>query len=114
MQIALIGIGNTKESAFFERGMLSMADGKKLRDAGVVGEICGRFYDRNGDECDTDFRERVISISLDDLRNIPEVVAITNGTDRTEAICAAIRGGLCKSLVIDDIGATALLACASS
>ena len=114
MQLALIGIGTTKESAFFERGMLSLADGKKLREAGVVGEICGRFYDRNGQECKTDFQERVISISLDDLRSIPEVIAITNGSERTEAISAAIHGGLFKSLVIDEIGANALLASAAT
>jgi len=113
-QIALVGIGTTQNSVFVERGVLTENDAAQLARAGAVGEICGRFYDREGNECETSFRDRVVSIELDDLRRAEEVVAIVAGSDRTEAIRGALRGGLIKSLVIDQRGAIALLESASS
>lgn len=113
-QIALVGIGTTRNSVFVERGVLTDRDAARLAEAGAVGEICGRFYDREGNECEAAFRDRVVSIELDDLRRTEQVVAIVAGSDRTEAIQGALRGGLIKSLVIDQEGAIALLANASS
>jgi DNA-binding transcriptional regulator LsrR (DeoR family) len=86
-----------------------------LRDlgrAGAVGEICGRFIDDKGRECATAWRDRVISVELDQLRKIPQVVGVVSGSDRTAAILAAVRGGILKSLVIDETGATSLLTAA--
>ena len=66
-----------------------------------------------GKECDTSFRDRVVSIELDTLRRAEEVVAVIAASDRTEAIRGALNGGLIKSLVIDQKGAAALLKSAS-
>jgi len=108
--VALVGIGTLENSVFVERGVLSAADLDRLKQRGAVGEVCGRFFDQNGQECDSPWRDRVISVSLEQLHAVPQVVGIIAGTDRSAAIAAAIRGGLLKSLVIDGAGAAALLA----
>jgi deoxyribonucleoside regulator len=110
LQLALVGIGSLDDSAFVERGVFDTGALTRLRGQGAVGEICGRFFDRAGRECRTEYRDRVISIDLDVLRRRPEVVGVTNGASRAEATSAAVRGKLVTSLVIDDIGAQALLA----
>jgi DNA-binding transcriptional regulator LsrR (DeoR family) len=107
-QVALVGIGTLENSVFVERGVLSAADLAKIKQRGAVGEICGRFFDKDGKECDLPWRDRVISIGLEQLRKIPQVIGIVAGSDRSEAISAAIRGKLLKSLVIDSEGARAL------
>ena len=107
--VALIGIGTLENSVFVERGVLSTADLKRLATGGAVGEICGRFFDRNGRECDSPWRDRVISIELEQLRRTPQVIGMIAGADRAEAIRAAVKGGLIKSLIIDVPGALALL-----
>ncbi len=107
---ALVGVGTLHNSVFVERGILTSKDTTRLTKAGAVGEICGRFYDRDGDECQTAYRDRVISIEFDALRRADDVIAVVAGSDRTEAILGALRGGLIKSLVIDRAGAAALLA----
>ena len=109
LHLALVGIGSLDDSAFIERGVLDPAALARLREAGAVGEVCGRFYDARGRECPTDFGARVISIDLESLRRCPNVVAVTNGARRAAAIRAALAGGLVRSLVIDDAGALALL-----
>lgn len=110
MDVALVGIGTLTDSAFIERGVLEPAALAALRTAGAVGEICGRFFDRTGRECATAFRRRVISIGLDELARRPDVVVVTNGPQRAEALRAAFAGDLVKSLVIDEAGARAALA----
>jgi len=109
LHLALVGIGSLDDSAFVERGVLEPAGRARLREAGAVGEVCGRFYDAGGRECPSDFGARVISIDLETLRRCPNVVAVTNGPPRAAAIRAALTGGLVHSLVIDDAGALALL-----
>lgn len=114
--ILFVGIGTLGNSVFAERKVLSPRDIEAVRRAGAVGEMLGRFYDANGRECDTAFKDRVVSLALSELRRVPRVVAVVAGKDRTAAIRAAVRGGLIKGLLIDEGGAAALLqegACAN-
>ena len=108
-ETALVGVGNLQNSVFIERGILQPRDIQELHRAGAVGEILGRFFDENGEECQTSYRQRVMSLPLEGLKAIPNVVAALAGSDRSEALRAALRGGILKSLVIDDDGARALL-----
>ncbi len=110
--VALVGLGTLSNSVFVERGTIDAAMARELERAGAVGEVCGRFFDARGRECATPWRDRVIGIRLDQLRAIPQVIALVSGSDRTAALLAAISGGLIKSLVIDEPGAAALLAAA--
>jgi deoxyribonucleoside regulator len=108
-RVALVGLGTLANSVFVERGTLDAAMVRELERAGVVGEVCGRFIDADGVECATTWRDRVISVQIEQLRKIPQVVAIVSGNDRSAAILAAIKGRLIKALVIDEVGASALL-----
>ncbi len=107
---ALVGVGPLEQSVYSERGVLTVADVTQLRACGAVGEICGRFFDAKGRECTSPWRNRAISIELDHLRKIPQVIGVAAGPDRAPAVAAALRGGLLKSLLIDESGATALVA----
>lgn len=110
--LALVGLGTLANSVFVERGTLDATMSRDLVRAGAVGEVCGRFLDASGRECQTAWRDRVISVQIDQLRKIPQVIGVVSGSDRSAAILAAIRGGIIKSLVIDELGASALLASA--
>jgi len=101
-QVALVGVGTLDNSVFAARGVLTPRDIAGLDACGAVGEICGRFFDRNGQECDSPWRDRVVSISLEQLRRIPRVIGIVAGGDRSVAITAAARGGLLKALVTEE------------
>jgi DNA-binding transcriptional regulator LsrR (DeoR family) len=109
LDLAFVGIGTLEESVFVDRKVLDDAELARARRNGAVGEICGRFFDASGIECASPFRDRVVSIGLDALREGKEVVAVTTGGMRGEAVRAALKGGLVHSLVIDDAGAQAVL-----
>lgn len=106
---ALVGVGPLENSVYIERGVLSAADVAQLRAAGAVGEICGRFFDAKGKECTSPWRNRAISVELEQLRKIPQVIGIAAGPERATAVAGALRGGLLKTLLIDESGAQALL-----
>jgi DNA-binding transcriptional regulator LsrR (DeoR family) len=93
-----------------ERNILGSSAVDRLRRAGAVGELLGRFFDARGRECGTPFRNRVVSLALEDLKRIPRRVGVLAGADRAEAVLAAIRGGLLNALALGEEGATALLA----
>jgi deoxyribonucleoside regulator len=107
---ALVGVGTAYNSVFAERQVLSDTDMARLEKANVVGEICGRYFDASGGECDATLRDRVISVRLEELRGIRNVVAVVSGADRVAAVRAAINGGIVKSVIVDDGLGAALLA----
>jgi DNA-binding transcriptional regulator LsrR (DeoR family) len=53
---------------------------------------------------------RFIAISLEQLRAVPEVVAIAGGAAKAPAILAALRSGLIHRLITDEEAARVLLA----
>jgi DNA-binding transcriptional regulator LsrR (DeoR family) len=107
--LAVIGVGTLDNSVFIERGILKRQDIAGLKAAGAIGEVCGRFFDAAGRECDTSWRDRVMSVGLWQLARTPQVIGVVAGADRSAAILGAIAGGFLKSLIIDEPGARALL-----
>jgi deoxyribonucleoside regulator len=109
ISLALVGLGTLENSAFVDRGILEPSALSELRSAGAVGEICGRFFDAQGNECNTSLRERVVGVELDVLRACPDVAVVMTGPSRGKAMIAAVRGGIVKSIVVDQIGARSIL-----
>lgn len=108
--IAIMGVGPTDDdSLLFRSGYLSQADFRRLKACRAVGSIFGRFYDLQGRECDTEFRARAIALSFDDLRQIPERIALTMGSHRIRAILGLMYGELITTLVTDSDTAIAIL-----
>jgi DNA-binding transcriptional regulator LsrR (DeoR family) len=77
--------------------------------SGVVGDVCARYYDLGGNEVDSAMRDRILSVSLDDLRAIPTVVGIAAGREKALGILGALRGGIIDVLICDDQAARAVL-----
>ena len=105
----IVGIGTLHNSVFLEREVLAPEQIDMLRRAGAVGEMLGRFFDSKGEECDTEFRDRVVSLPLAEVRNLPRVVAVVSGSDRAVAVRTAMRSGLITTLVLDQAGAEEIL-----
>lgn len=78
--------------------------------AGGVADICARVLDAQGHELsDSALRDRSIAISTEQLRRVPEVIAVAGGVHRAEAIAGVLRSGLVHRLATDDRTAAAVL-----
>ncbi|HLI58431.1 MAG TPA: sugar-binding domain-containing protein [Solirubrobacteraceae bacterium] len=78
-----------------------------LRDA--VGDICGRFYDAEGNAIAFDGAERLIATNFDELRAIPTTIALAAGVEKASSIAVAARAGLLTQLITDSRTAHAIL-----
>lgn len=109
--VALIGLGAARpeHSAQFRSGYISIEETEKLAQAGAVGEICGTYIDINGDICDDALSERMISVSLESLRRIPEVIGVAAGEMKAEVITGALRGRYINTLIVDENAALRIL-----
>jgi DNA-binding transcriptional regulator LsrR (DeoR family) len=75
----------------------------------AVGDVCSRFYDRDGAPVDFEDGERLIALELDALRHIPVTIAVAVGKEKVDSIIAGARGGYFNHLVTDPVTATAIL-----
>ena len=108
---AIAGIGSVaaEHSTVVEAGYLSAQELSQLAAAGAVGDIASRHFDAQGRECEVELKDRVIGLSLDQLKAIPRLVGVAGGPWKTQAILGAVRGGLVDVLVTDRATAESVL-----
>jgi DNA-binding transcriptional regulator LsrR (DeoR family) len=109
--IAFVGIGNPNPNSLLMRGesIISWAEMEELIKQGAIGDISLRFYDFDGNLIVSKLDERVIGISLDELRKITRVVGIAGGKEKFHAILGATQGSLINVLITDTKTAQRLL-----
>jgi len=110
LDTAVIGIGHVEfqqMSSMFFVDHISPGTLAKIEAKGAVGDVCGRFFNLNGEPVNVG--TGVIGISLDQLRAIPDVIAIAGGMEKIRALIGALRGGFIKTLVTDTATARELL-----
>lgn len=109
--IAIIGLGSTRPelSAQFRSGHINLEDSEKLISEGAVGDICGTYIDINGLRCHSALCDRMIAVSLDDLKRIPTVIGAAVGEKKADIIVGALRGRYIDVLVTDEKAAACVL-----
>lgn len=75
----------------------------------AVGDVCSRFYDKDGNEVDFEGSDRLIAVELEALRHVPVTIAVAVGRDKVSSIVAGARGGYFNQLVTDPATAAAIL-----
>lgn len=75
----------------------------------AVGDVCSRFYDRDGNEVEFEGGDRLIAVELEALRHVPVTIAVAVGPDKVSSIVAGARGGYFNQLVTDPATASAIL-----
>ena len=82
----------------------------RLVEAGAVGDMCGIYYDQEGEVIKSGLEDRMIAASVDQLRAIDCLVAVACGQDKAVAVLGALRTGLISALFIDQDMAEQILA----
>lgn len=107
---AVVGIGSWDPPGSTLADAITGVEYQALLDLGVRAELSGVFIDADGSPVACALSERVISVSADHLRAIPDVIAIAYGTAKAGAVRAAVKGGLVNALVTHASLARELLA----
>ncbi len=106
---AIVGIGSWDPPSSRLLEVLSEEDRSRALQLGVQADICALMFRPDGSLVENGFAPRSISIGLDELRAVPEVIAVAGGTDKARAIHAVLRSGIVSTLVTDGGAARVLL-----
>ena len=108
--IAMVGIGSLMSSTEFESfGYKSQKELDLLKKRGAVGEMHGEYFNVEGEPLEMEHHHRLISIRLETLRKMKHVVGVAGGSDKIDALQAALKGGFIHSLITDEVTARTLL-----
>ncbi|HTT88539.1 MAG TPA: sugar-binding transcriptional regulator [Acidimicrobiales bacterium] len=112
LTVALVGIGSLNPSRLLgESGnAFNRTELAHLKRLGAVGDICVHFFDAGGRDVGGPLNERVIGMSLDELRKVPRVIAVAGTIQKVEAVRGALDGKLVTTLITDRLTAEQLLA----
>lgn len=109
--VALVGIGNLDPqiSGFVKAGFITPDVLAALTADGAAGDMAGQFFTLSGETHSSEYNQRIIGITLDDLRTIPVVIAVAAGREKATAILGALRTRAIKVLCTDDRAAREVL-----
>ncbi|MEH7113725.1 sugar-binding transcriptional regulator [Neobacillus niacini] len=107
--IALFTIGSIKkDSLLFQMGYFTESDQKALNEK-AVGDICSRFFDKDGAVCNESLNERTLGVKLEDLRQKEYSILVAGGPNKIEGIYGALKGQYANVLITDQFTAKFLL-----
>jgi len=109
--LAFMGIGAPRpDSILVQKGkIVTWQELAALKKRGAVGDINLRYFNDCGQRVSSDLDDRVIGLTLDEIKRIDHVVGVAGGSEKFKAIRAALEGKLLDVLVTDHRTAQQLL-----
>ena len=97
-------------SSLVRAGFISREESEEIWRNGAVGHSCCIHFDIDGGVLSTPLNDRIIGITEEDLRKIPEVILAACGMVKADAILGALHSGLFHVLATDESTAMRILA----
>ncbi len=107
--IALFSVGTVRDTALFFRLGYADKEEKEYIKTHAVGDICSRFFDKNGVISNDELNDRTVGIDLDSLRHKEYSILLSGGAAKVASIRAALKGGYANILITDQFTAKRLL-----
>jgi DNA-binding transcriptional regulator LsrR (DeoR family) len=102
-----VGLWEAGQSTLYDTS--SDHDRQAMRELGVCADISGVFLSAEGEPVPTALADRMIAISAEEMRMIPEMIVIPYGIRKAPAVRAALRSGLVGGIVTHATLARAVL-----
>lgn len=105
-KVICFGMGGlSHHSVLLGSGYVNEANIDRLREAGAVGDILGRFVDARGRIVDQALDARTIGLRLDALRHVDRAIGVVAGAEKHAIALAALKAGYVSVLVTDEVTA---------
>lgn len=100
--VMVVGLGSLEsDQLYVQAGLIDARDLDAVRGR-AVGDICGRFFDINGQAVATPFDSRVVGIALSDMARAAAAVGVAGGPDKIDPLIGALRGRHINVLISDE------------
>ncbi|MFF2267333.1 sugar-binding transcriptional regulator [Cellulosimicrobium cellulans] len=107
--LLVVGVGGNQRAAQALQRWITESEFEALRGLGAVGDVSARFFDADGNTVPSEVDERVVSLTLDELRTIDVRVAMAGGPEKRDALFTSVARGLVNAVVTDVDSAVHLL-----
>jgi DNA-binding transcriptional regulator LsrR (DeoR family) len=108
--VALVTCGDLSDNSLIA-SMQAVRDHRDaLRAAGAVGDMLGSFIDEGGRVVDHELNRRVVALSPEELRAVPDSILASGGLNKVQIIRGILEGHYVNRIVTDEACARALLA----
>lgn len=110
LDIAVFGIGSPHLSKkdiwqeFYGKDILS-----ELEEKDIAGDVVSHFFNSTGLPISSELDDRIIGITIDQLREIPIKIGIAESKEKARSISAALKGKLLTTLVTTEETAKEIL-----
>lgn len=101
LDLAVVSVGTWSDSGSSLYAQLPAGLAAAVADEGAVGEISGRVFGADGELVSDALDSRILGISADQLKNVPQIVATSYGAHRAGATIVAAQAGFAHTLIID-------------
>jgi DNA-binding transcriptional regulator LsrR (DeoR family) len=110
LDMAVLSCGTiAPDSTAFRFDLLSDSDRTALIRLGAVGDILFNFYDRSGHLVDHPINKQVMSIPIEQLRDVPKRMIASGGNEKVDALLGAIKLIDCNVLITNEATAREML-----
>jgi len=101
LTIAMFGIGscNIANSSIWHGFYGDDDQIETLENKPITGDICSRFFDDKGNSVQTNISDKIINITLEQLKMAKYRIGIAQSNEKVEAIIAAILAGYINVLI---------------
>jgi|YelNatPaOPRAMG01_1025707.scaffolds.fasta_scaffold07793_6 DNA-binding transcriptional regulator LsrR (DeoR family) len=115
LTMVLVGIGNIPSLwkdysplVAFSKGAIETLK-RELVLYKSVGDIVQNYFDINGNISPISIRENIVGISIEQIKRVKKIIALSGGEDKKEAVLGALRWGYITHLVTDESVANYLI-----
>ncbi|MFE0027216.1 sugar-binding transcriptional regulator [Amycolatopsis sp. NPDC059021] len=105
--VVSIGAWQPNESTVYDA--LDEAERTAIAERGATAEVAARLFAADGTALSTGLAHHVLAISTEELRAIPEVIALGYSEPKAAAVDAVLRSGIVTTLITDTAAAVPLL-----
>ncbi|WP_142505804.1 sugar-binding transcriptional regulator [Melghirimyces algeriensis] len=110
LTIAVVGIGAPISSSnMIWTGFFGDMEIQELNRLGAIGEICSRYFDREGNLLHPEVNERTVAIELDRLKNLKYSIGMAESVEKVPSIIGAMKGRYINVLISNEETAEAIL-----
>lgn len=103
LTVAIVGIGSPEISSnMVWSGFLGELDKNEITDIQAIGEICSRFYTKEGKIVESSISDRTIAVNLEKLKNIRYSIGIAYSKRKAKSIIGAMEGKMINTLITDE------------
>ena len=107
--LAIVGVGSSNLENYEKFEIFTSSELELLKENEIIGDILASFFNSRYEDINFNLPKRIIGLTLNDLKNINNVIAVATGSDKSIPIDLLLSKDIINTLFIDEVLADELI-----